>query len=201
MEMDSSNTITLAYMNIRGQTGLDETKQVQIESFIKSYKIDILNCQEINISEDSFSSCNFITSSYDIITNNARNKYGTCCIVSNNFQTENIKSDTNGRVIAFDIGSITFCNVYLPSGTEPIMKNSRENYAAEILPQILINSKDMGCIGGDWNSIVENRDATKNPGNKQSVSLKRLIKNFDWIDSFRQLYPNADQYSRYYNNN
>ena len=72
MEMDSSNTLTLAYMNIRGQTGLDETKQVQIESFIKSYKIDILNCQEINISENSFSSCNFITSSYDIITNNAR---------------------------------------------------------------------------------------------------------------------------------
>ena len=79
MEMDSNNTITLAYMNIRGQNGLDETKQVKIENFIKSYKIDILNCQEINISEDSFSNCTFITSSYDIITNNAQNKYGTCC--------------------------------------------------------------------------------------------------------------------------
>ena len=160
MEMDNSNTITLAYMNIRGQTGLDEIKQVQIENFIKSYNIDILNCQEINISEDSFSNCDYITSSYDIITNNAQNKYGTCCIVSNNLNSENIKFDTNGRVIAFDIDNITFCNVYLPSGTEQSMKNLRENYSAEILPQILINAKDIGVVGGKWNCIMENRDGT-----------------------------------------
>ena len=125
-------------MNICGQTGLDEAKQLQIEHFIKSYKIDILNCQEINILEDSFNNCDLITSQYDIITNNAQNKYGTCCLVSNNLQTENIKCDTNRRVIAFNIGNITFSNVYLPSGTDPLMKNSRENYAAEIIPRILI---------------------------------------------------------------
>ena len=164
MEMDSSTTtLTLAYMKIRGQTGLDQVKQLHIESFIKSYKIDILNCQEINILEDSFSNCDLITSLYEIISNNAQNKYGTCCLVSNSLSTENIKFDTNGRVIAFDIGNITFCNVYLPSGTDPIMKNSRKNYAAEILPQILINSKDQSCIGGDWNCIVENKDARKMP--------------------------------------
>ena len=49
-------------MNIHGQTGLDESKQVQIENFIKSYKIDILNCQEINIDENSFK--NFLVSVY-----------------------------------------------------------------------------------------------------------------------------------------
>ena len=64
-------------MNIRGQTGLDVSKQLQIENFIKSYRIDILNCQEINVLEDSFSQCEYITSSYNIITNNAQNKYGT----------------------------------------------------------------------------------------------------------------------------
>ena len=83
--------LTLAYMNIRGQTGLDEPKQLQIENFIKSYKIDILNCQEINVVEDSFRNCDFISSSFDLITNNAQNKYGTCCIVSNNFLTENFQ--------------------------------------------------------------------------------------------------------------
>ena len=39
-------------MNIRGQTGLDLPKQLQIEKFIQTYRIDILNCQEINILED-----------------------------------------------------------------------------------------------------------------------------------------------------
>ena len=63
-----------AFMNIRGQTGLNISKQIQIENFIKSYKVDILNCQEINISDETFSTCNFISSQYDIISNNAENK-------------------------------------------------------------------------------------------------------------------------------
>ena len=194
------NTLTLAYMNVRGQTGLNLAKQLQIETFLKSYKIDILHCQEINILEDTFSECSFITSSYNILSNNAQNKYGTCSLVSNVFSTENIKNDTNGRVLAFDIQNITFCNVYMPSGSDPQMKNRRENYAAEVIPQILINCKENGCIGGDWNSIIENKDATKNQAQKQSKCLKRLIKTFNWTDSFRQHYPDSLQFSRYYDN-
>ena len=158
----TDTTLTIAYMNIRGQTGLDISKQLQIEHFTKSYKIDILNCQEINIIEDSFSNCNYINSSYNIISNNAQNKYGTCCLVSNNFKTENIKTDTNGRIIAFNIENVAFCNIYLPSGSDSVMKNSRENYSAEIIPQILINCKESGLVGGNWNCLTDNIDATKN---------------------------------------
>ena len=48
----TNRNIRIAYMNIHGQTGLKETKQSQIENFLKVHKIDILHCQEINISED-----------------------------------------------------------------------------------------------------------------------------------------------------
>ena len=41
------NTLRVATLNIRGQTGLDIPKQKQIESFIKQYNLDILHCQEI----------------------------------------------------------------------------------------------------------------------------------------------------------
>ena len=58
----SEQILTIAYMNIRGQTGLEYSKQVQIENFVKFYNIDILNCQEINILENSFENCNFINS-------------------------------------------------------------------------------------------------------------------------------------------
>ena len=197
---DTSNTLTIAYMNVRGQTGLDLVKQLQIDNFIKSYKLDILHCQEINILEDSFNNCENITSSFNILSNNAQNKYGTCRFVSNQYLTENFKTDSNGRVLAFNIGNITFCNVYMHSGNDPIMKNGRENYAAEIIPQILINAKDCGCVGGDWNAIIDNRDATKNVNQKQSKCLKRLVNNFSWVDSFRHLYPNTQQFSRYYDN-
>ena len=186
-------------MNIRGQTGLKTSKQVQIENFLKHYSIDILHCQEINILEDSFENCSFLNSSYDIISNNASNKYGTCSFISNTLQQpQNIKFDSNGRVIVFDIENITFCNVYLPSGNDPLMRGSRENYSAETIPQLLINRKDSGVIGGDWNSIVTEMDATKNQAQKVSPSLKRLIRNFSWKDSFRSVHPDAKIFSRYY---
>ena len=72
--MASTNTINLAYMNVQGQTGLNISKQVQIENFLRNQKIYILNCQEINVSSDSFENCDFINSSYNIITNNASNR-------------------------------------------------------------------------------------------------------------------------------
>ena len=44
------------------------------------------------------------------------------------------------------------------------------------------------------------KDATKNACNKLSNTLKRVIRTFNWVDSFRSLYPNSSQYSRYYDN-
>ena len=76
------NVLNVAYINIQGQTGLEYAKQVQIEHFLQVYNIDILHCQEINILEHSFENCNFINSSYDIISNNASNKYGTYSLLS-----------------------------------------------------------------------------------------------------------------------
>ena len=118
--------------------------------------------------------------------------------MANNLVAENLKYDTNGRVIVFDIENMTFCNVYLPSGNEPVKKNSRKNYVAETLPQILVDAQDNGCIGGDWNCVVEAKDATRNLNSKKSNGLLRLIKNFSWKDSFRIQHPTAKQFSRYY---
>ena len=80
---DNNNysTISIAFMNIKGQTGLDISKQKQIEDFIKAYKVDILNLEEVNIVEDSFTQCSTITSSFQILSNNASNKYGNCSLV------------------------------------------------------------------------------------------------------------------------
>ena len=102
-----NSTINLAFMNIKGQTGLELSKQKQIEKFIQTYKIDILNCQEINIVEDSFSQCNTINSSFEIISNNASNKYGTCSFIRSDLSVTNLKLDTNGRAIIFDINNQT----------------------------------------------------------------------------------------------
>ena len=61
------NSLVVAYLNIRGQTGLDISKQKQIEYFINLYRPDILNLQEVNINEDTFATCDVINNAYNKI--------------------------------------------------------------------------------------------------------------------------------------
>ena len=68
--MAENNILTIGYINTRGQTGLTVPKQLQIEAFMKYNMCDILHLQEVNIVEESFSSCELIKSSYNIIENN-----------------------------------------------------------------------------------------------------------------------------------
>ena len=195
----SENTLIVATLNIRAQTGLNISKQKQIEDFIKHNNIDILHCQEIEVSASTFEECHFICSGFEILTNNSpTNKYGTASIIRNDLVIQNIKLDTNGRAISFDIGNITFCNLYLHSGNDRVMRGNRESYLAENIPQLLVNAKYSGCISGDFNCIIEKRDATRNPDTKMSPGLKRLVKIFSMTDSFRQLFPSKHSFSRYY---
>ena len=87
---------------------------------------------------------------------------------------------------------------YLPSGTDGLSRNNRENYISEIIPQILVNCQSAGCVGGDFNCIASKLDATNHPEAKMSPSLIRVIRTFEWKDSFRSLNPNSSTFSRYY---
>ena len=198
--MASTKILNIGYLNIRGQTGLPVAKQLQIEAFMKFNHCDILHLQEANIEDDSFTSCDFIKSSYNLLQNNSTNKYGTASLIKTDFQYNNIQMDSEGRTIIFDIGDLTLGNIYLPSGTDGASRAGRERYCCEVLPRLLINSKVTGCIGGDFNCIVDKRDATHYPESKSSRGLQRLIKLKDWQDSYRTLFPNTLTFSRYYEN-
>ena len=93
MNSVSQNILNVAYINMHGQTNLTEAKQVQLEDFIKFNKIDIAHLQETEICDDTFSTCNFISSSFDIHANNAANKYGTSSLVKNIYSVENLRCD------------------------------------------------------------------------------------------------------------
>ena len=197
MEDNRKETIlTLALVNVHGQTGLNQSKQKQIETFLHHHKIDILHLQETNILEDTFSNCNLINSSYNILSNNSPTKYGTASLIKSDLEAENLVCDAEGRVLIFDIGNITFGNLYLPSGTDAKSRASREQYYAETIPKLLIHSKSTGCIGGDLNSITDKKDATKYPEAKMSPSFQRLAKTIKWQDCFRDLHPNDKIFSR-----
>ena len=53
--MDPTEQIlTIAYINIHGQSKFTEAKQLQLEDFIKYNNIDVANLQETDISDDTF---------------------------------------------------------------------------------------------------------------------------------------------------
>ena len=106
-------------VNIRQQTGLKVPKQKQIEDFILRNRLDICSFQEIDCNNETFSNCKFISSSFNLLTNNSPSKYGTACLVKSDLNIENIHFDNAGRVIVFDVADITIASVYLPSGTGP----------------------------------------------------------------------------------
>ena len=201
--MNRENRIlTISYMNIHGQSNIPTVKQLQIQDFIKLNKIDILHMQEVEISEETFSGCDLISSSFNIISNNSENQYGTATLIRNDLDFKNVRCDTAGRAIVFDIGCASFGNFYLQSGTDGTSRNCREIFCSEIIPNLLSNSQSSGCYGGDFNMIIDKNkiDAATNPDSKISPTFKRLVKTFNWSDSFRAINPTDLQFSRYYSN-
>ena len=115
-----TSSITVGFMNIRGQSKLNIEKQLQIE------KCDILHLQETNIEHETFSTCSYISNNYNILQNNSLSQYGTFSIVKTEFLVENIRCDSEGRVLIFDVSQMTFANLYLNSGTDATARAGRE---------------------------------------------------------------------------
>ena len=138
----SSSNVTVAYLNVHGQSRMPISKQKQIEDLISRENIDILHLQEINVDENTFAQCNFIQSNYHLVQNNATNKYGTASLIRSNFNPENIKMDTHGRAIFFNIHDITFGNIYMHSGTDAISRSAREKMCSET---ILVDKSFFPC--------------------------------------------------------
>jgi hypothetical protein len=72
LAMEATNTIlSVGFINIHGQTGVNSAKQAQIQLFLLKNKLDVLNLQEIHVCDDSFSDSGSKCSSFNIIS-----KYG-----------------------------------------------------------------------------------------------------------------------------
>ena len=191
----------IATINLYGQTGMNPSKLLELEYFIECHKLDIVCLQETNISENTFSECRFITSSrLHIIINNSSTNYGTYILLKKTFSISNISKDPYGRFISVDVDSkFTVANAYLHSGTDQKSRIDRESFISDIIPNLMLCKKQAGFLCGDFNSIVEKKDSLVHPDQKLSKCFKKLIDLYKLRDVFRQLYPSAVHFSRYYN--
>ena len=196
-----SQNIKVAYLNCRGQTGLNLAKQLQIENFLQTNDIDVAHLQETHFDDETFMECRFISSSYYLIRNNSETRYGTGSLIRNSFQADEIVLHHSGRIILFNIADVTLGNIYLPSGTDGASRASREALCSETLPTLLTTSQSSGMIGGDWNCIIDKKDCTRLPEAKMSPCLRRLSQAFSWKDSYRAIYPAGNCFSHFYFSN
>ena len=198
----TSSNLNIAFINCVGQSKFNLAKQLEIQNFIRSQRLDILHLQEVKIDNDSFSECSFISSNFTILSNNTKNDtyYGTASLVRCDLEVTNFHVDNNGRALVFDAAGCTWANLYLPSGSDGASRALREQYSAEILPHLLLQRLPHGAAGGDLNSIISLSDSNRNANSKISPSFKTLVTSFAWHDSYRVLYPRTVQYSRVYSN-
>ena len=197
-----TSSLNIAYINCVGQTKFSVSKQLEIQSYMRSHSIDILHLQECLIDDDSFSQCNYVCSNFNIFSNNTpgNTPYGTASLVRSDIDVTNIVTDDSGRVIIFEAAGCSWGNFYLPSGTDGTSRALREHYCAELIPQLMIRRKGIGAVGGDLNSIINTQDSNRNASTKMSPSFKTFVSSFSLIDSFRSLHPKKSQFSRYYSN-
>ena len=87
--------IIVAHINCVGQTKLPISKQLEIQSFVCTNKVDILHMQECKIDEDSFAQCGYLTSNFNVFSNNKPDEshYGTASLVRSDLDVSNIHTD------------------------------------------------------------------------------------------------------------
>ena len=86
-----------------------------------------------------------------------------------------------GVTEGFPTSTISFGNICLQSGTDAKSCKQREKFCSVVIPQLLVNKSDFGCIGGDFNCIIKSEDCTRNAESKLSPCLSQA---FDLKDSF-----------------
>ena len=74
MNPENQNILTIAYINMHGQSNLSESKQLQLEDFIKYNKIDIAHIQETETCNTSLANCSFLSSLFKLYYINGERK-------------------------------------------------------------------------------------------------------------------------------
>ena len=129
--------LRVATLNCQGQSGITPTKALYINDMLKRSNIDILHLQETYINEETFEHCSLIESNYNVVKNNAINNYGTASLVKNNLTIKELRYDTEGRIIMFEIKKFLFANIYPKSGTDTVSRQHRENMFSTVVPNMI----------------------------------------------------------------
>lgn len=161
-----------------------DTKINALASFIRSAELDVIFLQEV-------ARTNIDLPGFRIEYNVDERRRGTAIAIRIYFNCNRIDRSFDSRLISLSINGVTFINVYAPPGTQN--RTARENFYKETLPHYYHHASDTVVIGGDFNSVVNLKDATGT--NSNSPMLRRFMNAADIADSWERLHRDRVEFS------
>lgn len=172
----------IATINMNGISS--EAKLAALASFIRSSEADVVFLQEVAVADLQLHG-------FNIVVNIDERRRGTAIAVRTYFEYNNVRRSLDSRIISLRCNDTTFINVYAPPGSQN--RGTREHFFNCILPHYLQNATGFVVLGGDLNSVVNQKDATGI--NSHSPMFRKLMQAGDLRDSWEILHRERVEFS------
>ena len=169
---------------------------VSLPDIIKSDKPDLLFLQEIKSSSEIVSNIvNRLGYSVECNIDPLHPTLpGTAILWKSHLKVTDINQLVERRAQSVKCAGETFINVYAPSGSGN--RRERWEFFNELFTHIVqAGQEKLPVLAGDWNAILKQCDTTNNFESKFCKVLARLVKNMNFVDSFRHLHPGTKEYT------
>jgi exonuclease III len=157
-----------------------------LNPFIRIHNFDVLLLQEV---AHPFP---IVINGYQVFYNIGTNRRGTAILSRDTIPLTNISKLPTGRAIATSLATLLIINVYAPSSTSK--RAEREPFYNNELPYILRTASGKIILGGDFNCVLEAKDATGHANYSRSLTI--LTQSYALSEAW-QTHHNRKVYTRY----
>ena len=186
------NIIKILSLNIGNSTTL-----ATFLSILKLEKPQIVMLQEVTLSSEQLS-LQVSKYGYKAETNInviSPTALGTALVWQSHLPVSEVYSVVECRGQALKLGQYTFLNIYAPSGSQN--KQARREFFGQDIFRLVRGFNNFSCpvLGGDFNSILSERDTERNFADKKCPALKELVDTFNYCDAYRLLHPEGEDFT------
>lgn len=180
MNTPLNHSYTMATININGIQ--NNTKLLSLSAFIRMLDLDLVCMQEVSCENHDFPG-------YEAVYNIDERNRGTAVLVRNGISITDVHKSVDSRIISVTLqNTVTVVNIYAPSGSNN--RNLREEFFNSTVPSHILHHAPYLIIAGDFNSVIDVRDATGS--SNFSPKLKRLVQVKDLTDCWRLFNAGVD---------
>lgn len=170
MDLISYNIATININTITNTTKLDA-----LRTFLRTMELDIIFLQEVENDQLSLPG-------YSVICNVDHGRRGTAIALREYIQYSHVEKSLDSRVTSLRVNNTTLACVYAPSGSAA--RAERERFFNGTLAYYLRHRTDHIVLGGDFNCVLRQQDAT---GYNISPSLQATVRQLHLCDVWEKL--------------